>query len=162
MSRSVSVIFSRAEPCLTIMFIACNSGIKVVSWLLSQFIANSMAKNYSDGYWFSLETENWKCIIKKSRVLSSCLFPIRAKSKFVCVSGKPRQVKTAELQMSRWWWLCWLFLCHEIIPSVNTSTVNSSTSSLRGCWAGRRHDINKHTSHIYCSPAGLYTCSSSK
>ena len=105
------------------MFIACNWGIKVVSWLLSQFIAKSMAKNYSDGYWFSLETENWKCIIKKSRVLSSCLFPIRAKSKFVCVSGKPRQVKTAELQMSRWWWL---FLRHEIIPSVNTKHSNAN------------------------------------
>ena len=94
-----------------------------MSWLLSQFIAKSMAKNYSDGYWFSLETENWKCIIKKSRVLSSCLFPIRAKSKFVCVSGKPRQVKTAELQMSRWWWL---FLRHEIIPSVNTKHSNAN------------------------------------
>ena len=118
-SRLVSIIF----PNTTTMFIACNWGIKVVSWLLSQFIAKSMAKNYSDGYWFSLETENWKCIIKKSRVLSSCLFPIRAKSKFVCVSGKPRQVKTAELQMSRWWWL---FLRHEIIPSVNTKHSNAN------------------------------------
>ena len=112
-SRLVSIIFTNT----TTMFIACNWGIKVVSWLLSQFIAKSMAKNYSDGYWFSLETENWKCNNKTVRSLEFMFISNTSQSQSVCVSGKHRQVKSAELQMSRCWWL---FLGHEIIPSVNT------------------------------------------
>ena len=46
-----------------------------------------------------------------------------SQSNFVCVSGKLRQVKSAELQMAQWWWL---FLRHEIIPSVNTKHSNAN------------------------------------